>query len=132
MTAEQACYARDSFAKNIYERLFGWIVNKINNRLMVAFFYKKLISIRFSVSSLYVFPAHFLKKGHSNKKGRATYLGILDIYGFEVFERNSFEQFCINYCNEKLHALFINLTIKSEQEDYLLEGIAVRFLTGES
>lgn len=50
-------------------------------------------------------------------------MGILDIYGFEIFEKNSFEQFCINYCNEKLHQLFIELTLKSEQEEYQREEI---------
>lgn len=52
-------------------------------------------------------------------------VGILDIYGFEVFEHNGFEQFCINYCNEKLHELFIELTLKSEQEEYYHEAIKV-------
>ncbi|KAL7400648.1 hypothetical protein ABVT39_015483 [Epinephelus coioides] len=50
-------------------------------------------------------------------------IGLLDIYGFEVFQNNSFEQFCINYCNEKLQQLFIELTLKSEQEEYEAEGI---------
>lgn len=50
-------------------------------------------------------------------------MGLLDIYGFEVFKRNSVEQFCINYCNEKLQQLFIELTLRSEQEEYLREGI---------
>ena len=42
-------------------------------------------------------------------------LGILDIYGFEIFEKNGFEQFCINFVNEKLQQIFIELTLKAEQ-----------------
>ena len=53
-------------------------------------------------------------------------MGLLDIYGFEIFGHNGFEQFCINYCNEKLQQLFIELTLRSEQEEYLKEGIEVR------
>ena len=52
-------------------------------------------------------------------------MGLLDIYGFEIFGHNGFEQFCINYCNEKLQQLFIELTLRSEQEEYLKEGIEV-------
>ncbi|KAL3236089.1 myosin 3 [Nakaseomyces bracarensis] len=50
-------------------------------------------------------------------------IGILDIYGFEIFEHNSFEQICINYVNEKLQQIFIQLTLKSEQETYQKEQI---------
>ena len=42
-------------------------------------------------------------------------IGILDIYGFEIFHKNGFEQFCINYVNEKLQQIFIELTLKAEQ-----------------
>lgn len=46
-------------------------------------------------------------------------VGILDIYGFEIFQRNGFEQFCINYVNEKLQQIFIELTLKAEQVSHL-------------
>ncbi|EPQ60451.1 myosin-1 [Gloeophyllum trabeum ATCC 11539] len=55
--------------------------------------------------------------------GTAQIIGILDIYGFEIFEDNSFEQLCINYVNEKLQQIFIELTLKAEQEEYVREQI---------
>ena len=53
----------------------------------------------------------------------AQSIGILDIYGFEIFDRNSWEQLCINYVNEKLQQIFIQLTLKTEQEEYEREQI---------
>jgi myosin-1 len=50
-------------------------------------------------------------------------VGVLDIYGFEIFMKNGFEQFCINFVNEKLQQIFIELTLKAEQEEYVQEGI---------
>uniref|UniRef100_A0A8C7DPT4 Myosin IH n=1 Tax=Oncorhynchus kisutch TaxID=8019 RepID=A0A8C7DPT4_ONCKI len=94
-TVDQAVYAKDALAKAIYGRTFTWLVNELNE------------SLANKVSDLF----------------QKTVIGLLDIYGFEVFSVNSFEQFCINYCNEKLQQLFIQLTLKSEQEEYEMEGI---------
>ncbi|GBP21052.1 Myosin-IB [Eumeta japonica] len=90
----QAQYARDALAKAVYDRLFSWLVSKLNTSLAPR-----------------------------SRDARDSVIGILDIYGFEIFPKNSFEQFCINFCNEKLQQLFIQLTLKQEQEEYLREGI---------
>ncbi|KAM4645631.1 unconventional myosin-Id [Amazona ochrocephala] len=97
-TEQEATYGRDAFAKAIYERLFAWIVTHINDVIEV-------------------------KNYDTAVHGKNTVIGVLDIYGFEIFDNNSFEQFCINYCNEKLQQLFIQLVLKQEQEEYQREGI---------
>ena len=56
-------------------------------------------------------------------------VGILDIYGFEIFQRNGFEQFCINFVNEKLQQIFIELTLKAEQVCCTALFIALPFFT---
>ncbi|XP_037389526.1 unconventional myosin-Ic isoform X2 [Pygocentrus nattereri] len=98
LSLEQAVSARDALAKAIYGRTFTWLVQKINQ------------SLAFQDEVYYTSKC-------------SSVIGLLDIYGFEVFQNNSFEQFCINYCNEKLQQLFIELTLKSEQEEYEAEGI---------
>ncbi|XP_027033689.1 unconventional myosin-Ig isoform X1 [Tachysurus fulvidraco] len=95
---QEASYGRDAFAKALYERLFGWIVGRIN----------RVIEVKDYNPALH---------------GKNTVIGVLDIYGFEIFDNNSFEQFCINYCNEKLQQLFIELILRQEQEEYHREGI---------
>ncbi|XP_071755900.1 unconventional myosin-Ih [Centroberyx gerrardi] len=92
-TTDHAIYVRDALAKAIYGRTFTWLVKRINESM------------------------------ENKDPSMKTVIGLLDIYGFEVFYVNSFEQFCINYCNEKLQQLFIQLTLKSEQEEYEAEGI---------
>uniref|UniRef100_A0A6P7GQK3 Unconventional myosin IC n=1 Tax=Diabrotica virgifera virgifera TaxID=50390 RepID=A0A6P7GQK3_DIAVI len=93
LNRELSIYARDALAKAIYDRMFTWLVKRINDSLQPS------------------------------DKRRNVVMGILDIYGFEIFERNGFEQLCINFCNEKLQQLFIDLTLKSEQDEYEKEGI---------
>uniref|UniRef100_A0A3Q3GGA1 Myosin IB n=1 Tax=Kryptolebias marmoratus TaxID=37003 RepID=A0A3Q3GGA1_KRYMA len=92
LNVAQAYYARDALAKNLYSRLFSWLITRINESIRVT-------------------------------KTRHKVMGVLDIYGFEIFEDNSFEQFIINYCNEKLQQIFIELTLREEQEEYVREGI---------
>ncbi|KAI9293500.1 hypothetical protein K502DRAFT_354867 [Neoconidiobolus thromboides FSU 785] len=92
LNADQANSVRDAMAKALYDRLFDWIVDRVNLAL--------------------------------KQKGNFDYIiGVLDIYGFEIFDHNSFEQLCINYVNEKLQQIFIELTLKSEQEEYVKEQI---------
>uniref|UniRef100_A0A3Q3KB85 Unconventional myosin-Ib n=1 Tax=Monopterus albus TaxID=43700 RepID=A0A3Q3KB85_MONAL len=93
LNVAQAYYARDALAKNLYSRLFTWLVTRINESIK------------------------------AQTKTRHKVMGVLDIYGFEIFEDNSFEQFIINYCNEKLQQIFIELTLREEQEEYVREGI---------
>ncbi|CAG9773885.1 unnamed protein product [Ceutorhynchus assimilis] len=97
-TESEASFGRDAFSKAIYERLFSWIVKRINSAISVD-------------------------SQNFQKIYKSSLIGVLDIYGFEIFDNNSFEQFCINYCNEKLQQLFIELVLKQEQEEYNREGI---------
>lgn len=93
LTVEQANFGRDALGKALYSKLFDWIVSRCNK----CFPYPKEKSV--------------------------NYIGILDIAGFEYFQHNSFEQFCINYCNEKLQQFFNERVLKDEQELYVKESI---------
>ncbi|KAF9623991.1 hypothetical protein IFM89_007689 [Coptis chinensis] len=93
LTLSQAIDARDALAKSLYACLFEWLVEQINLSLEVG----------------------------KRRTGRS--ISILDIYGFESFDRNSFEQFCINYANERLQQHFNRHLFKLEQEEYIQDGI---------
>uniref|UniRef100_A0A3Q3H118 Myosin, heavy chain 11a, smooth muscle n=1 Tax=Kryptolebias marmoratus TaxID=37003 RepID=A0A3Q3H118_KRYMA len=97
-TKEQADFAVEALAKAVYERLFRWILGRVNKAL------------------------------DKTKRQGASFLGILDIAGFEIFEDNSFEQLCINYTNEKLQQLFNHTMFILEQEEYQREGIEWNFI----
>ncbi|GJS71703.1 myosin-1 isoform X1 [Tanacetum coccineum] len=92
-TLAQAIDTRDALAKSIYSCLFDWLVEQINKSLAVG----------------------------KRRTGRS--ISILDIYGFESFDVNSFEQFCINYANERLQQHFNRHLFKLEQEEYIQDGI---------
>uniref|UniRef100_A0AAF5RTL4 Uncharacterized protein n=3 Tax=Wuchereria bancrofti TaxID=6293 RepID=A0AAF5RTL4_WUCBA len=96
LSAEETVNVRDIFVKAIYHRLFLHIVEKINGTM----------------------------NGVRKEESQNNTISILDIFGFENFVRNSFEQFCINYTNETLHQLFINLMFKMEQSTYDKEQIS--------
>ena len=77
---------RDSWAKALFERLFNWLVEKLNETIKPA----------------------------TGDNADFLNVGLLDIYGFEVFDVNGFEQIMINYTNEKLHQLYIVYVFKEE------------------
>ncbi|XP_074598828.1 myosin heavy chain 10 [Brevipalpus obovatus] len=97
-TKEQAESAVEAIAKACYERMFKWLVHRLNRSL------------------------------DRTKRQGASFIGILDIAGFEIFDLNSFEQMCINYTNEKLQQLFNHTMFVLEQEEYQKEGIEWKFI----
>lgn len=98
LSRDQSQDVANAFTKGIYGRLFVFIVKKIN-----AAIYKPKTSMRSSI-------------------------GVLDIFGFENFNLNSFEQFCINFANENLQQFFVQHIFKLEQEEYNNEGINWRHI----
>lgn len=74
-------------------------------------------------SNLFDWIVERINQSLKARQAASNSIGILDIYGFEIFEKNSFEQLCINYVNEKLQQIFIQLTLKTEQEEYAREQI---------
>lgn len=93
LSQSQAADTRDALAKALYANLFDWLIDCMNKSLALS--------------------------NHQSSRS----ICILDIYGFESFIRNSFEQLCINYADERLHQHFSRHLFKLEQEEYSVEGI---------
>ncbi|XP_073732354.1 unconventional myosin-VIIb [Misgurnus anguillicaudatus] len=94
LSSAQASDSRDAFAKAIYGKLFLWLFTKMNGTI------------------------------HKPQTGDSLNIGLLDIFGFENFNKNSFEQLCINYANEQLQQYFVRNIFKLEQEEYSKEEIS--------
>ncbi|CAK9106539.1 Myosin-I heavy chain (Class VII unconventional myosin) (DdMVII) (DdM7) [Durusdinium trenchii] len=99
-TRAEAENARDALAKAIYARLFDWLIERIN------------VSMERCGSSQ-----------SDTFAGVRQSIGVIDIFGFEIFELNSFEQLCINFCNEKLQLHFNQHIFELEQAEYAKEGV---------
>ncbi|XP_058119274.1 unconventional myosin-Ib [Anopheles ziemanni] len=94
-----ACYAsrlKFTLCRTMYGRLFAWIVTRVNESLK-------------------------LKSSGTSSRGKT--IGLLDFYGFEALEKNSFDQFAINYCNERLQQHFVKNVLKHQQDLYVSEGL---------
>ncbi|NXU12211.1 MYO19 protein, partial [Pardalotus punctatus] len=89
---------RDCLAKVIYARLFEWLVLVINENI------------------------------HTDPSVWTSFIGLLDVYGFEAFPENNLEQLCINYANEKLQQHFVAHYLKAQQEEYAAEGLQWSFI----
>jgi len=101
LSVERATELRNSVARELYDRLFRFIIDNINNNANKR-------------NSIVAGPS-FEESEH--------YIGLLDIFGFEIFEINSMEQLCINYCNEILQGYFNHVIFEAEKQLYVMEGI---------
>ena len=109
MNKADCIFARDSLAKDLFDKLFNWLVKRLNFTI---------------VPSEDLVPGADVKKLYEDR----LWVGLLDIFGFEVFKINSFEQYCINYTNEKLQQLYISYVFKAEEKEFINEGLE-KFLT---
>ncbi|XP_053198542.1 myosin-IIIa isoform X3 [Scomber japonicus] len=104
-TVEKAAEVRDAMGKALYGRLFSWIVNRINTLLR--------------------------PDSHLGEDDKGLNIGILDIFGFENFKKNSFEQLCINIANEQIQFYFNQHIFAWEQDEYLNEEVDARMIEYE-
>ncbi|XP_067665746.1 unconventional myosin-IXb-like isoform X10 [Haliotis asinina] len=126
---EDAIATRDAMAKCLYGSLFDWIVLKVNQALLA----KKHNSEHQVPKEVVLNTSDSSQESNGPLQGQldlesdplalGNSIGVLDIFGFEDFGKNSFEQFCINFANEHLQYYFNQHIFKFEQEEYQREGI---------
>ena len=104
MNRADCIFARDSFAKDLFDKLFNWLVKRLNFTIIPP---EDLL------------PDVDVKANNEQR----VWVGLLDIFGFEVFKINSLEQYCINYTNERLQQLYISYVFKAEEEEFKKEGL---------
>lgn len=115
VSVEEAEYARDAFSKTLYGALFDWLVQRVNKTIA-----RQEEPIHHT--------AHIHGRPSVHNQLKSSFIGVLDIFGFENFDINSFEQLCINYTNETLQQHFNQFVFKHEQTLYEKEGIQWDFI----
>jgi len=121
-TVSQAEEARDAFAMALYERTFHWLVWRINESIGVSSKAAKAAKKK-AREAMQKTQKRGGRSGDEDSFISDNSIGILDIFGFEVFEKNGFEQLLINYTNEKLQSQFNDHIFKLERALFESEGL---------
>ena len=114
LNSKQGYKAAEGLIKSMYGANFDYIVEAINRSIQ-------------NIEHLH--DRSTTMKDSKRQKDTCAYIGVLDIFGFETFESNSFEQLCINYTNETLQQHFNQHVFKLEQQEYEREGILWKFIS---
>ena len=112
-SVEQATEVRHALVKQLYSYLFIWLVKRINQSLAQS-------PVEIEAGSYGGGPG-----APSAASAAGPHIAYVDIFGFEIFERNSLEQLCINFANEKLQRLFVGVLFEAVQQMYVAEGVPV-------
>jgi myosin heavy subunit len=119
------CYnSRNSFIKEIYMKLFDFIIGKLNELLFTKELQNKISNLNNIDSENDSDNSNSNSKSYKNRNNTIKSISILDIYGFEDLDENYFEQFCINYANEKLKQIYIKKTFKDLKEVFIEEDLS--------